>query len=324
VEDLLNILLSPLAFLLLFVIIVLRSGIKFVPQNRAFVVERFGKYHATREAGLNFIIPFIDRVAADRSLKEQVIDVPSQSGITKDNINLTVDGVLYFRVLDPYKATYGVDNYIFAVTQLAQTTMRSELGKMELDKTFEERSQLNANIVDAINEASAPWGIQVLRYEIRDISPPASVLAAMEAQMKAERMKRAQILESEGDRQSAINRAEGEKASVVLAAEGQKAQQVLKAQGEAEAIIAVAQAQAEALRKVGEAANTDEGQKAIQLDLASKAIAAREAIARQSSVVLLPDGDTGAASVVAQAMTIINQLNAKQASVPPDNTARKG
>jgi regulator of protease activity HflC (stomatin/prohibitin superfamily) len=320
VEDLLSLIVSPFVILLLFVIIVLRSGIKFVPQNRAFVVERFGKYHATKEAGLNFIVPFIDRVAADRSLKEQAIDVPSQGGITKDNISLTVDGVLYLRVLDPYKATYGVDNYIFAVTQLAQTTMRSELGKMELDKTFEERNQLNANIVDAINEASAPWGIQVLRYEIRDITPPASVLAAMEAQMKAERMKRAQILESEGDRQSAINRAEGEKASVVLGAEAQKAQQVLKAQGEAEAIIAVAEAQAAALRKVGEAANTNEGQKAIQLDLASKAIAARAAIARESSVVLLPDGDTGAASVVAQAMTIINQLNGKQT---PDTTTRK-
>ncbi|MDR0779092.1 MAG: paraslipin [Pseudomonadales bacterium] len=319
-EDLLSLIVSPFVILLLFVIIVLRSGIKFVPQNRAFVVERFGKYHATKEAGLNFIVPFIDRVAADRSLKEQAIDVPSQGGITKDNISLTVDGVLYLRVLDPYKATYGVDNYIFAVTQLAQTTMRSELGKMELDKTFEERNQLNANIVDAINEASAPWGIQVLRYEIRDITPPASVLAAMEAQMKAERMKRAQILESEGDRQSAINRAEGEKASVVLGAEAQKAQQVLKAQGEAEAIIAVAEAQAAALRKVGEAANTNEGQKAIQLDLASKAIAARAAIARESSVVLLPDGDTGAASVVAQAMTIINQLNGKQT---PDTTTRK-
>jgi regulator of protease activity HflC (stomatin/prohibitin superfamily) len=309
VENLLNALLSPLGFFLLLVIIMLRMGIKFVPQNRAFVVERFGKYHSTKEAGLNFIIPFIDRIAADRSLKEQAIDVPSQGGITKDNISLSVDGVLYLRVLDPYKATYGVDNYAFAVTQLAQTTMRSELGKMELDKTFEERSQLNANIVDAINEASAPWGIQVMRYEIRDITPPASVLAAMEAQMKAERMKRAKILESEGDRQSAINRAEGEKASVVLAAEAQKSQQVLKAQGEAEAILAVAEAQAAALRKVGEAANTEEGQKAIQLDLATKAIAAREAIARESSVILLPDGDTGAASVVAQAMTIIKQLN---------------
>ena len=310
-EALLNIIFSPAGVILVLVIVTLKSGIKFVPQNRAYVVERFGKYHSTKEAGLNFIIPFIDRIAADRSLKEQAIDVPSQGGITKDNISLSVDGVLYFRVLDPYKATYGVDNYVFAVTQLAQTTMRSELGKMELDKTFEERERLNANIVASINEASAPWGIQVMRYEIKDIVPPASIMDAMEAQMKAERVKRAQILESEGDRQAAINRAEGEKASVVLAAEGQKAQQVLKAEGEAQAILAVAAAQAEALHKVGEAANTEAGQKAIQLDLATKAIAAREAIARQSSVVLLPDSATDVSSLVAQAMTIINQLNDK-------------
>ena len=229
-DVILDTLFSISGVLLVLVIVILKSGIKFVPHNHAYVVERFGKYHSTKEAGLNFIVPFIDRIAANRSLKEQAVDIPSQGGITKDNISLTVDGVLYFRVLDPYKATYGVDNYIFAVTQLAQTTMRSELGKMELDKTFEERDQLNANIVRAINEASSPWGIQVLRYEIRDIVPPASIMDAMEAQMKAERVKRAQILESEGDRQAAINRAEGEKASVVLAAEAEKSQQVLNIQ----------------------------------------------------------------------------------------------
>ncbi|MGB0734088.1 MAG: SPFH domain-containing protein, partial [Pontibacterium sp.] len=245
-----------------------------------------------------------------RSLKEQAVDVPSQAAITRDNISLTVDGVLYFRVLDPYKATYGVDDYVFAVTQLAQTTMRSELGKMELDKTFEERDQLNVNIVSAINDAAAPWGIQVLRYEIKDIVPPQSVMEAMEAQMKAERVKRAQILESEGDRQAAINRAEGEKQAVVLAAEADKEEQVLKAQGEAQAIIAVANAQAEALRKVGEAADTDQGQKAIQLELASKAIEAKQAIAKESSMVILPDNATDAGSLVAQATSIINQLNA--------------
>ncbi len=297
------------AVLLFLIIVVLKSGIKFVPQNRAFVIERFGKFHSTKEAGLNFILPFIDRVAANRSLKEQAVDIPSQGGITRDNISLTVDGVLYFRVLDPYKATYGVDDYIFAVTQLAQTTMRSELGKMELDKTFEERDQLNANIVQSINEASGPWGIQVMRYEIKDIVPPSSVMNAMEAQMKAERVKRAQILESEGDRQAAINVAEGQKQAVVLAAEADKAEQILKAEGEAKAIIAVAEAQAEALRKVGEAANTVEGQKAIQLDLATKAIDARQAIARESSIVLLPDNGTDPASVVAQGMAIINEMN---------------
>jgi regulator of protease activity HflC (stomatin/prohibitin superfamily) len=291
------------------VVVLLKTSIKFVPQNRAYVIERFGKYQSTKEAGLNFIVPFIDRISADRSLKEKAVDVPEQSAITKDNISLSVDGVLYFRVLDPYKATYGIDDYEFAVTQLAQTTMRSELGKMELDKTFEERDVLNINIVAAINDAAGPWGIQVLRYEIKDIVPPQSVMEAMEAQMKAERVKRAQILESEGDRQAAINRAEGQKASVVLAAEADKEEQVLRAEGEAKAIVAVATAQAEALRQVGEAAATPEGQKAIQLDLATKAIEAKHAIAKESSVVLLPDSSTEAASVVAQAMTIINQLN---------------
>ncbi|TRY29051.1 SPFH domain-containing protein [Aliiglaciecola sp. M165] len=295
--------------ILVFVVVLLKSSVKFVPQNRAFLIERFGKFQSTKEAGLNFIVPFIDTVAADRSLKEQAVDVPEQSAITKDNISLSVDGVLYFRVLDPYKATYGVDNYVFAVTQLAQTTMRSELGKMELDKTFEERDMLNTNIVSSINDAAGPWGIQVLRYEIKDIVPPQSVMEAMEAQMKAERVKRAQILESEGDRQAAINRAEGDKAAVVLAAEADKAEQVLRAEGEAKAIVAVAEAQAEAIRKVGVAANTEEGQKAIQLDLATKAIEAKQAIAKESSVVLLPDGNTETASVVAQAMTVINSMN---------------
>jgi regulator of protease activity HflC (stomatin/prohibitin superfamily) len=293
------------------IIVILKSGIKFIPHNTAYVVERFGKFQSTKPAGLNFIIPFIDRVSAKRTLKEQAVDVPSQSGITKDNISLSVDGVLYFRVLDPYKATYGVDNYVFAVTQLAQTTMRSELGKMELDKTFEERDQLNANIVNAINDAATPWGIQVMRYEIKDIVPPNSIMDAMEAQMKAERVKRAQILESEGDRQSAINVAEGQKQSVVLAAEAEKSEQILRAEGEAQAILAVAEAQAEALRKVGEAANTEAGQKAIQLDLGTKAIAAKAAIAKESSVVLLPDSGTDAATIVAQAMSIIHTLNKK-------------
>lgn len=308
-EVLLDYILTPQLFILILVVILLKSSIKFVPQNRAYLVERFGKYQSTKEAGLNFIVPFIDRIAADRSLKEQAVDVPEQSAITKDNISLHVDGVLYFRVLDPYKATYGVDNYVFAVTQLAQTTMRSELGKMELDKTFEERDQLNTNIVTSINDASGPWGIQVLRYEIKDIVPPNSVMEAMEAQMKAERVKRAQILESEGDRQAAINRAEGAKQSVVLAAEADKTEQVLRAEGEAQAILAVAEAQAEALRKVGEAADTEQGQKAIQLDLATKAIEAKQAIAKESSIVLLPDGNTEAATMVTQAMAIINKMN---------------
>lgn len=293
------------AFVVL-VIFILKLSVKFVPQNRAFLIERFGKYNKTMEAGMNIIIPFIDRVAYDRSLKEQAHDVPSQSAITKDNISLTVDGVLYFRVMDPVKASYGVEDYVFAVQQLAQTTMRSEIGKIELDKTFEERDQLNANIVNSINDAAEPWGVMVLRYEIKDIVPPTSVMSAMESQMRAERERRAKILESEGDRQAAINRAEGEKQAQVLEAEADKAEQILKAEGEAKAIVAVADAKAQALRTVGEAARTADGQSAVQLDLATRAIEAKHAIARESSVVLLPDSGTDAAAVVAQAVSIYN------------------
>jgi len=299
--------------LAILIVILVKQSIKFVPQNRAFVVERFGKFNATMEAGLNFLVPFIDRVAYDRSLKEQAVDVPSQSAITRDNISLVVDGVLYLKVLDPFKASYGVDNYVYAVTQLAQTTMRSEIGKIELDKTFEEREALNINIVQQINEASAPWGVQVLRYEIKDIEPPRTVLEAMERQMKAEREKRAAILESEGERQSAINVAEGDKRSKVLAAEADRAEQILRAQGEAQAIIAVADAKAKALDVVGAAAIQEKGQKAVQLELAERAITAKEAIARESSVVLLSDDNSNAANVVAEAMTIINAINKNKA-----------
>jgi regulator of protease activity HflC (stomatin/prohibitin superfamily) len=253
-------------------------------------------------------------VSYDQSLKEHAYDVPSQAAITKDNISLVVDGVLYLKLLDAYKASYGVDNYVYAVTQLAQTTMRSEIGKIDLDKTFEERESLNTNIVHAINLASEPWGVQVMRYEIKDIEPPRTILDAMERQMKAEREKRATILESEGNRQSAINVAEGAKQAQVLAAEADKAEQILRAEGEAQAIIAVADAQATALDTVGQVAKTDEGQKAIQLDLAAKAIEAKRAIAKDSTVVLLPDGATNAANVVAEAMTIINTLNSDRTS----------
>lgn len=312
IEEILGMIFSIWTGLAILSLVTLKLSVNFVPQNMAYVAERFGKYNKTMEAGLNFLVPFIDRIAYQRSLKEQAVDVPSQAAITKDNISLVVDGVLYLKVLDAYKASYGVENYVYAVTQLAQTTMRSEIGKMSLDKTFEERESLNINIVGAINEASAPWGVQVLRYEIKDIEPPRSVLEAMERQMKAEREKRAVILESEGERQSAINVAEGDKQAKVLQAEADKAQQILRAEGEAKAILEVAQAQARALEVVGGVAATEPGQKAIQLELADKAIAAKEAIARESSVVLLPDGDTNASSMVAQAMTIINTLNKKQ------------
>lgn len=290
-------------------VLILNSSVKFVPQNTAYVVERFGKFSRTLTAGLKFIFPFIDRIAYQVSLKELALDVPSQSAITKDNITLTVDGVLYLKVIDPEKSSYGIDNYIFGVTQLAQTTMRSEIGKMSLDKTFEEREVLNLAIVAAINEAGEAWGTTCLRYEIKDITPPQSVLEAMERQMKAERDKRATVLESEGERQSAINVAEGQKASIVLAAEAQREEQILEAQGEAEAIRTVAIAQAEALATIGLAAATPEGQKAVQLDLATRAITAKEAIAKQSTIVLMDGEKSEAGSVVAQSMAVVAAMN---------------
>ena len=287
----------------------LKQSIKFVPQNRAFVIERFGKFNRTLKAGLNFLVPFMDKVAYDRTLKEQAIDVPSQGAITRDNIGLTVDGVLYLKVIDPHKASYGVENYSFAVTQLAQTTMRSEIGKIDLDKTFEERDVLNTAIVSAINEAAEPWGVQVLRYEIKDIEPPKSVLEAMERQMRAERDKRATILESEGHRQSAINVAEGEKEALVLGAEAVRAEQILLAEGEAQAIETVANAKAFALRTIGEVAATADGQKAVQLDLATMAIEAKQNIAKESTIVLTDGQSTGAANTVAEAVAIVTAMN---------------
>lgn len=295
------------------ILIILNSSVKFVPQNTAYVVERFGKFRTTLTAGLKFVIPIIDRIAYKVSLKEMALDVPSQSAITKDNITLTVDGVLYLKVIDPEKSSYGIDNYVFGVTQLAQTTMRSEIGKITLDRTFEERDLLNAAIVQAINEAGEAWGTTCLRYEIKDITPPKSVLEAMERQMKAERDKRATVLESEAERQSAINVAEGQKQSIVLAAEADREQQILNAQGEAEAITTVALAQASALKTIGDAAATSEGQKAVQLDLATKAIAAKAQIAKDSTIVLMDNKQTEAGSVVAESMAVVAAMNSSEA-----------
>ncbi|NOZ52875.1 MAG: paraslipin [Gammaproteobacteria bacterium] len=308
-EESLSFLFSFWTGLAVILIVLLKTSLKFVPQNRALVVERFGKFQRTLTAGLNLIIPFIDKVAYNRTLKEQAIDVPSLGAITKDNIGLTVDGVLYLKVLDPYKASYGVEEYTFAVTQLAQTTMRSEIGKMDLDKTFEERDQLNTAIVSAINDAAEPWGVQVLRYEISDITPPRSVLEAMERQMKAEREKRAVILESEGERQSAINVAEGEKQAKVLAAEADRAEQILMAEGEARAITLVAEAKAAALTTIGQSAATHEGQKAVQLDLATIAIEAKQAIAKESTIVLMDGQSNNTGSVVAEAVAVVSAMN---------------
>ncbi|WP_318441566.1 SPFH domain-containing protein [Photobacterium leiognathi] len=304
--------LSVVIAILFLLIICISMGVMTVPQNEEWLVERFGKYRTSLTAGLNFIVPFIDQVAAKQLLKEVAVDVPAQSAITQDNIAINVDGVLYFRILDAYKATYGVDNFKFAVVQLAQTTMRSELGQKELDKTFKERDQLNTSIVSAINEAAEPWGISVLRYELKDISPSSSVMTAMEAQMKAERMKRAQILESEGNRQAAINKADGEKQAQIMAAEGERQEQILRAEGEAQAMIALAEAKAESIEKVGEAASSEQGKAAIQLDLATLAIEAKKAIAKDSTVVLASEASLEPSTVVTQAMAVMGAVSKTQ------------
>lgn len=305
----LDILFSPWLYIAIGIIIVIAKGIRFVEQNDAYIVERMGKYRTTFLAGANFLVPFLDRLAYLQTLKEQAIDVPQQAAITKDNINLIIDGILYIKVMDPKKASYGVEDYRFAVIQLAQTSMRSEIGKIDLDKTFEERETLNTRIVNALNQASEAWGVQVLRYEISNINPPQSILDAMEKQVKAEREKRAVILESEGEKQATINVAEGHKRSEVLAAEAEREKQILEAQGEAEAIKQVADAHAEALRLVGVAAATGEGQKAVQFELAKNAIAAKLAIAKESTVVLMDSKESGAANTVAEAIGVVTAMN---------------
>jgi regulator of protease activity HflC (stomatin/prohibitin superfamily) len=287
------------------------SGIKLVPQQMIWVVERLGKYNESLEAGLHFIIPFVDKIAYRHSLKENAVDIPSQSAITKDNVTLVLDGILYLKITDPKQASYGVRDPLYAISQLAQTTMRSELGKITLDKTFEEREILNINIVQSINEASNVWGIQCLRYEIKDITPPANVRSAMELQVAAERQKRAEVLESEGKRQSQINIAEGIKQEVVLKSEAAMTDQINRAKGEAEAILSVAKATAAGIEMVAVAIDKVGGEKAVALKLAEQYIEAFSNLAKESNTILLPaqTGDTG--SMVAQALSVFNAIQEK-------------
>ncbi len=284
------------------------SGVKVVPQQSAWVIERLGRFNQTLTAGLHFIIPFVDRVAYRHSLKENAIDIPSQTAITRDNVTLIIDGILYLKIVDPKQASYGVLDPRYAVSQLAQTTMRSELGKITLDKTFEERESLNTNIVQSINDAANVWGIQCLRYEIKDITPPDNVRQAMELQVAAERQKRAEILNSEGKRQSQINIAEGGKRDVVLQSEAAMTDQVNRAKGEAEAILAVAGATAEGIELVASSIQKSGGEKAVALRLAEQYIEAFSNLAKETNTVLLPEktGDIG--SMVAQALAVFNKI----------------
>ncbi len=300
---------NPLLLAMAFIVFLfVWNGIKLVPQQSAWVVERLGRFNQTLHAGLHFIIPFVDRIAYRHSLKESAIDIPSQSAITKDNVTLVIDGILYLKITDPKQASYGVLDARYAITQLAQTTMRSELGKMTLDKTFEERNTLNANIVLAINEASNVWGTQCLRYEIKDITPPESVLRAMELQVAAERKKRAEVLDSEGKRQSQINIAEGEKREVVLKSEGALTDQVNRAKGEAEAILAVAKATAESIELVASSIQKSGGEKAVALKLAEQYIEAFSNLAKETNTVLLPTQAGDAGSMVAQALSVFKSI----------------
>jgi regulator of protease activity HflC (stomatin/prohibitin superfamily) len=295
------------------VIFVVRS-VKVVPQQHAWVVERLGRYHTTLTPGLSFIIPFIDKLAYKHSLKEVPLEVPSQVCITRDNTQLQVDGILYFQVTDPKQASYGSSNYIFAITQLAQTSLRSVIGKLELDKTFEERDIINGQVVAAIDEAALTWGVKVLRYEIKDLTPPKEILHAMQAQITAEREKRALIAASEGRRQEQINIATGEREAFIARSEGEKQAQINKAQGEAAAILTVAEANAEAIRKVADAIRQPGGEQAVQLKVAERAVDAYSRVASDATTTLIVPGDvSGMASVLASAMKMLQSTRAPAA-----------
>jgi regulator of protease activity HflC (stomatin/prohibitin superfamily) len=319
-DSLFAIITSPWLWLVAVLLLTIKKGIYFVPQNRGYVIYTLGKYSGTLSAGLNFLIPFVQQVAADRNLKEQSLDIASQSAITRDNITLEIDGILFMKVTDAGAATNNVTNYKLAVTQLAMTTMRNAIGSMELDECFQNRDVINAHILTAMTEATQPWGVMVTRYEIRDITPPQSIKEDMEKQMTAEREKRSVILTAEGVKTSAITQAEGlkkarvldaeaAKAEQVLAAEAEKEKRMLEAQGKAEAIRLVAEAEANALQVIGKQAATSEGKKAVELTLAQQAIAAHQAIAAESSVILT-DGNTGdnIANTVAQAIAVSSSL----------------
>lgn len=289
------------------VLVIVFKGVKIVPQQQAKVVERLGKFNAILQPGINIIIPFVDVIRYTHSLKEIPLDVPAQVCVTRDNSQLKVDGVMYFQVTDPYKASYGSQDYVNAITQLAQTTLRSVIGKLELDRTFEERDIINTTIVAAIDEAAANWGVKVLRYEIKDLTPPQEILRAMQAQITAEREKRALIAQSEGKRQEQINLAEGERSAAIAQSEGERAAAVNSAEGEATALRLVADATADAIAKVAGSIQVPGGYEAVNLKVAEKYVNAFEQLAKTNNTMIIPANTADVAGMITTAMSVIKQ-----------------
>ncbi len=306
---------DPLTVILIgiifFAFIIFLKTIRTVPQRSAFIVERLGKYNATLEAGFHILIPFVDKIAYKLTLKEQALDVPSQMCITRDNISVEVDGILYLQVVDPMKASYGINNYQFAATQLAQTTMRSVIGKLELDKTFEERDTINVTIVEAVDKASEPWGVKVTRYEVKNIVPPQSIKDAMEKQMRAEREKRALIAESEGDKQAKINRAEGDKQEMIARSEGEKQKRINEAEGRAQEIERVAFATAKGIREIATAINEEGGMNAVNLRIAEQYVNAFGNLAKTNNSIIIPSNLSDIAGMISTALTVIKDQSPK-------------
>ena len=296
---------STSVILIVLAVIFASRVLRIVPQQHAWVVERLGRYHDTLQPGLNVVIPFVDRVAYKHSLKEVPLDVPSQICTTRDNTQLKIDGILYFQVTDPKAASYGSEDYVTAITQLAQTTLRSVIGKMEMDKTFEERDAINTAVVTALDEASRTWGVKIMRYELKDVTPPNEILHAMQRQITAEREKRALIAASEGRRQEQINIATGEREANIARSEGEKQAAINKAQGEAAAIVAVAEATAQSIAKVAEAIRQPGGQNAIDLQVAERAIEAFGKLAKTNNTMIVPGNMSEVSSLIGSAMTLM-------------------
>ena len=293
--------------ILLFALIIFFKTIRIVPQKQAFIIERLGKYSTTLEAGFHILVPFLDKVSYKHNLKEQAVDVAPQQCITKDNIAVEVDVILYMQVVDPKKASYGINNYLFASVQLAQTTMRSVMGKLELDKTFEEREMINSAIVDAVDKASDPWGVKVTRYEVKNIMPPQSIKDAMEKQMRAEREKRATIAESEGDRQAKINRAEGEKQQMIAQSEGEKQKRINEAEGRAVEILKVAEATANGIREIASAINEKGGINAVNLRIAEQYLNEFGKLAKTNNSIIIPSNLSDIAGMIKAAASVIKE-----------------